>query len=196
MESFRLAEQSYSNWPLRENLTMTLNASFIDDDSYYAGQLLEIWFRPSVENGLWCPMMDPQNELNKLIMDFEQQVISPERWHHREHLLVATWYLINFDFEIALGKIRNGIQKLNAANGTLQTPNSGYHESITTFLAYKIKQRLVSFPEHFSIYEKIDVIEDEFKDFKKIVLEFYSRELINSWVARTQWVKPDLKPLV
>ena len=46
---------------------------------------------------------------------------------------MALWYATRLPYEAALGAMRDGILRLNAAHGVATTPTRGYHETITRF---------------------------------------------------------------
>ena len=134
-------------------------------------------------------------EIEILIAAFEDTSLSHERWHHREHLIVAYWYVTHFDEKQALEKLRSGIMKFNAANDIRQTAMGGYHDTLTIFLAKKIRQFLKNLGESYIHADRLAKLLLSFADFKGITKEHYSEKLINSRRARMGWVEPDLKPL-
>jgi hypothetical protein len=137
-----------------------------------------------------------ETEYQKFICDFETGTLSKDEWHHPEHVAVAFWYLINFDEKTAVDKIRAGIQNLNSKYGVQQTPTGGYHETWTIFFAKMLRLHIEQ-----KLDRKCDLIQQMngaiqyLKDFREVTRQYYSRELIMSWEARTSWKEPDLKPL-
>ena len=76
-------------------------------------------------------LTDP--EIQSIIGSFEHGTLPKEDWHHREHLIVAYWYLEKFPKDEATFKIKIGINNYNRLNGIQQTPSGGYHETLTVF---------------------------------------------------------------
>lgn len=67
----------------------------------------------------------------ELLRRFEAQAFTNDAWTHRLHVRIGYLYLVAHPFDVALGKVRSGIQALNAANQVPDTPTRGYHETIT-----------------------------------------------------------------
>lgn len=132
---------------------------------------------------------DSESELEVLWAAFEDARIPRHAWTHREHLVVATLFLLQ---QRGLDEIRAGIQHLNEANGVPQTPTGGYHETITVVWTKLIAARLTERP----LANPLDAVNDVLEAFgdKDFLLGYYSRERIMSAEARYGWVEPDLKP--
>lgn len=65
------------------------------------------------------------------LAEFEAAAIPSQRWSHRAHIRMAFLYLRDWPFPDALARIRSGILSLNRANNVQDTPESGYHETVT-----------------------------------------------------------------
>ena len=128
-------------------------------------------------------------ELDALCRAFEEARIPRECWLHREHVAVATLFLLQ---QRGIDDIRSGIQKLNAANGVETTPVMGYHETITRFWAHLIGHRLTTLEG--SRLEKVNAVLTEFSR-KMMLFDYYSYDRAMSVEARATWVEPDLKSL-
>jgi hypothetical protein len=108
--------------------------------------------------------------------------------------VTALWYLVHYGSEEGGERVRIGIKRLNAANGVPQTPDGGYHETITCFYLWAIARHIHNAPPGTAIADLATTLVDAWGD-KKRPLEYYSRERLFSWEARTGWVEPDLKKL-
>lgn len=58
----------------------------------------------------------------ELLRVFEECSLPRDQWTHRCHVKVAYLYLRQFPYDQALLKIRNGIQKYNAAKLVFEGP--------------------------------------------------------------------------
>src|SRR4051812_15600223 len=67
-------------------------------------------------------------ELDALLVSFRAAAIPNDEWTHRDHLAIAALFIGE---GLGLEEVREGIQRLNAANGIEQTLERGYHETIT-----------------------------------------------------------------
>jgi hypothetical protein len=90
--------------------------------------------------------------------------------------------------------MRTGIKRLNAVNGVAQTRDSGYHETITCFYLWVIGRHVRDARPATSLPELASALVATWGD-KNRPLEYYSRERLFSWEARTGWVEPDLKAM-
>lgn len=136
----------------------------------------------------------PAHEIASLVGEFEACTLARERWTHEAHLTVALWYLARHAEAEATALIREGIKRYNHACGVAQTPTGGYHETITLFYVRVIRCYLASARSGAEPAELVSGLLAEYGD-KSLPLEYYSRERLLSWTARTSWVAPDLKSL-
>ena len=128
-----------------------------------------------------------ESELEELLVAFDEARIPRHLWTHREHLAVATIYLLQ---QRGLDEIRTGIQRLNEANGVPMTPTGGYHETITQVWMRLIGNRLGN-QGSTSRLDSVNDALDAFGD-RDYLLAYYSREVLMSIEARNGWVDPDL----
>lgn len=134
-------------------------------------------------------------EIEEIVAQFEACRLPFAQWTHHAHLTVGCWYLIHYPLDEATERIREGIQRYNLANGVLQTPTGGYHESITRFFIWAIGRYLDETPAELCVVERVNgLLRSRYGD-RKFPLEFYTRERLFSWEARTGWEEPDLRAL-
>jgi hypothetical protein len=133
-------------------------------------------------------------EVESLVREFEACTLPRSEWTHQAHLTVALWYLAHCSGREATARIRNGIKRYNAANGVQMTKDSGYHETITLFWICVISKYLLLADAGCSFVELANGMLARFAD-GRYPFEYYSRELLMSWRARSSWIEPDLKPL-
>ncbi|HEY9296919.1 MAG TPA: hypothetical protein VIQ31_11195 [Phormidium sp.] len=131
------------------------------------------------------------DEIKTLIAAFENCTFPKIEWTHPAHLIVALWYLTHYSETEATNYIRNGIQKYNSAMGIKTTKDSGYHETLTLFWI-RIVSQFLSIHPHRDILDLANRLAQNYAN-KNLPFEYYSRDLLMSWSARTNWVEPDLK---
>jgi len=85
-----------------------------------------------------------KTEYESLISEFESSTMPKSKWHHPQHVAVAIWYLDNLSLDKAIEKVCEGIKKLNAAHGVVQTKESGYHETWTIFFLKVLKNFMMT----------------------------------------------------
>jgi hypothetical protein len=136
-------------------------------------------------------MPDGSHDEN-FLKTFEDCTLPFADWRHRAHLKVAYLYLRELPFADALMKVRANIKRYNAATNTPEGLERGYHETITISW-----MRLV----HFALVERGPAAdaeeflqrETQFLN-KDALLKFYSRDQLISWLAKTEFVEPDIAP--
>ena len=141
-------------------------------------------------------MITNLQEYQDLIQRFEHSDLTLDSWHHKEHVAVAVWYLINYSEDEAIDKLRKGIVSLNEQLGIEQTLTSGYHETWTIFFTKMLNRHMANLADQG--LDEVKVMNkciEYLRDFKDVSRQYYSKELILSWEARKGWYPPDLKEL-
>jgi hypothetical protein len=133
-------------------------------------------------------------EVTRLVSEFEACTLARERWTHEAHLRVALWYLARHEVGEATRLIREGIKRYNQACGVVQTETGRYHETITLFYVRIISRYLKGARAGASFAELVAGLLPACGD-RALPFEYYSRERLLSWAARTGWVEPDLKAI-
>lgn len=129
-----------------------------------------------------------ENELLSVVESFERGTISRDAWGHAEHLIVASFYLSENDFDAAHGKMRDGIFNLLNAFKVDLTKEMPYHETMTTFWMRTVED----FRKTKIGYSEFEICDELTKSFDKdYPLKFYSRELLFSDEARKEFVEAD-----
>jgi hypothetical protein len=132
--------------------------------------------------------------IRELADAFERAEVSPDAWTHEAHLVVSLWLLQLYGPEEGGERVRAGIQRLNAAHGVPQTPDRGYHETITRFYLWAIRRHLRDAPPDSSLTDLAATLVAVWGD-RNRPFEYYSRERLMSRDARTGWVEPDLREM-
>ncbi len=135
-----------------------------------------------------------QDEIEAIILAFEDSTLPRSQWTHSAHLTVALWYLARHPKTVATRIIREGIQRYNAAMKISQTKESGYHETTTLFWVEAVDRFLTEQPDHRSMLSRTNALLQRY-DNPGLIFQYYSRDRLMSWEARTNWLEPDLKPL-
>lgn len=134
-------------------------------------------------------------DIADLVRCFESGELARIRWTHHAHLIIGLWYISRFERSEAIELIRCGIKKHNASVGTIDSPTSGYHETITLAWAAIIRGYLEESvnkdPESFERYEEMIRSSSN----PSTLFRYYSRDLLMSIEARGAWVEPDIMPL-
>jgi hypothetical protein len=130
---------------------------------------------------------------NELLKQFEGCTLPREDWVHRTHIRVAYLYLIRHPLDVAVEKMRSGIQRYNAAVGVVDGLHSGYHETVTQAWMRLVA---VTIREQGRGKDSEDFCQQQPQLLQRSALRFfYSRERIMSPTARHSFVEADLTPL-
>lgn len=124
---------------------------------------------------------------------FESCTLPFEQWNHRAHVRVAFLYATAHDDETATDRMRLGVRAYNKVNQVPESLEQGYHETVTQAFMYLICQA-VEATRHKPTFEAFAEAWPELFD-KRVLLQFYSRDRINSFEAKSSFVEPDLMPL-
>jgi hypothetical protein len=134
-------------------------------------------------------------EVERLVSAFETASISPADWKHRDHVAVATWYLLTRPGEAAaVDAMSESLKRFALMHGIKPSPGRGYHETLTVFWMKVINRYLETTNLDCSLIDLINGVVERFAD-KGLSLEYYSRALLDTSEARSGFIEPDLKSL-
>lgn len=136
----------------------------------------------------------PLPAIEKLVRSFERQALPAEGWTHEAHLKVALWYLFQEGEDAALSRMRTGIIAFNQGQGNRNTPDEGYHETLTLFWI-RVLSRFMNAQPQLNYEDALSLLLSSPEGDSKYPGAFYSKGLLQSVRARARWVEPDLKPL-
>ena len=131
-------------------------------------------------------------EMRALVDSFDRCTLPREQWNHRAHLVYALVKLL--DDEDGGEAIRAGILRYAAAQGIAQTLEGGYHESITRFYIAIVRRFIAETDVNRPLPVLVEELMNRFGD-RQLPFQYYSKQRLMSWQARTEWVEPDLQPL-
>jgi len=99
--------------------------------------------------------MNSEREIENVVRAFESCETGADDFKHKDHLVVAVWYIHNLGREEALERMRTGlIRFLTHYEGNTQK----YSEEITRFWVERVDQRLNELGSEMSLVEKCNVI--------------------------------------
>ena len=128
--------------------------------------------------------------LVELVARFEDATLPRAEWTHEAHLGVAL-VLCRMDEETALERMREGIQRFNAATGVLDGPFSGYHETLTVFWIRAVSAFARDNPGELD--EVFSRLLGAWSN-PKAPLRFYSKRALMNPTARARLLEPDGRP--
>ena len=96
-----------------------------------------------------------EHEIENVVRAFETCETGKDDFKHRDHLVVAIWYLHTMDQPAALDRMRTGLIRFLEFHGV---GTGVYSESVTVFWIERIAQRLSEFDEEVSLVERCNQI--------------------------------------
>jgi hypothetical protein len=130
---------------------------------------------------------------DELWLAFRDRALPHSEWTHRAHIRVAWLHLERYELDEAHLRMRIGIVRLNAFHGLEETPERGYHETLTRVWLCGVaaaRSRDESSRDSVAFCERHPDLLD-----KQFPLRFYSRDRLMSLRARALFVEPDLEQL-
>jgi hypothetical protein len=100
-------------------------------------------------------MYDSEEEIERLVRDFESCAIAKTDFHHREHLTVAVWYLQTLSRAEAVDRMRAGLLRFIEHHGV--DPKK-YSEEVTVFWVDAVASRLEGMGSETQLLEKVNQI--------------------------------------
>jgi hypothetical protein len=137
------------------------------------------------------PAVDPA----ALASRFTALTLPKDEWTHAAHLTVGAWHVDRHGPAEALARLRDGIRRLNESHGNVNTPTSGYHETITAAYVTLLGAFLQSCAPSLPLVARVERLLASPLAGRDMLFTFYSRDRLLSVEARAQWVEPDLAPL-
>jgi L-amino acid N-acyltransferase YncA len=125
-----------------------------------------------------------------LWLAFHERTLPASQWTHVAHVRIAWMHLARYGVDEAHLRMRVGIIRLNAAHGLVETPDRGYHETITrAWLVIVGAARARNACTDSRAFIAAHALG------RDTPLRYYSRERLFSLQARTTLVAPDIAEL-
>jgi GNAT superfamily N-acetyltransferase len=145
--------------------------------------------RPAASGGIAGELDD-----DALWIAFHERTLPAAQWTHVAHVRMAWMYLARYPLDEAHLRMRVGIIRLNAAHGLVETPQRGYHETLTrAWLRLIAAARTRSLPAPAGTDSRAFLAAHGLD--RETPLRHYSRERLFSLEARVRFVEPDLAEL-
>ncbi len=144
-----------------------------------------------------------------LLTAFRDLTLPSAAWTHRAHVRVGALHLVEAAsnvgatatstddvVDVAHVLSRVGIIRLNASHALVETPERGYHETITRAWLVRIRRAIATHHAHAPFVSTFHLLERAPELLQsQLLLQHYSRERLLSLQARASWLPPDLAQL-
>jgi len=104
-------------------------------------------------------MYDSEEEIERLVRDFESCAIAAADFHHREHLVVAVWYLQTLSPSDVVARMRSALLRFLEHHGV--DPKK-YSEEVTVFWVDAIARQLEGIGSETQLVDKTNQIISRF----------------------------------
>ncbi|SJZ33776.1 hypothetical protein SAMN02745126_00476 [Enhydrobacter aerosaccus] len=122
---------------------------------------------------------------------FLARTFPPSRYHHREHLIMATYLLVRYPERDWRAELPDLIRRYNVASGGVNDDTRGYHHTMTmAFLT--LVEGVLAGVGHEDVVSACNAVLTSVAAERNVLLRFWSRELLFSRDARLGWVEPDI----
>lgn len=130
---------------------------------------------------------------DEFIAAFESCRVESGCWTHRAHVRMAWNYLRTCSFDQALGRIRDGLNRLNAKHGVPDALDRGYHETMTRAWLHIVAATMT---KHGPADSSIAFCNAQPHLLIRTLLRlYYTQDRIMSAEAKARFVEPDIAPL-
>ncbi len=127
--------------------------------------------------------------IQALVHGFQERTLPKEEWTHEAHLVTAIWYHVNYSALESICYLRSGIIAYNISVGGKNTPQDGYHETMTLFWCKTIHQ-FVEDNRKLSLVGMVEKFLNSEMARKEYPMRFYTRERLFSLEARAKFINP------
>jgi hypothetical protein len=152
------------------------------------------WRRASFALALDYPFLACEKTLEAFVADWRSGVLPKKAWTHAAHVGVTGYYAFENSPEAVVTEMKRGILDFNAATGTVNGPDCGYHETLTQFWSDTIS-RFVRSSAPASRLEAVVCAVRRFGEDRDLASLYYSFDVVRDRRARREWVRPDREPL-
>jgi hypothetical protein len=122
------------------------------------------------------------------IATFERGGFGADDFPHEAHVRMAWLYVTRLGPEAAIDRAARGIRALAKANGTPTL----YHDTVTRAWVYVVAAAVAAAPS--ATFEGFLARNPQLLD-RRLLLEYYSPDVLSSAQARAGWIAPDLAPI-
>jgi hypothetical protein len=133
-------------------------------------------------------------DIANLIEGFTTRTLPAAHWTHEAHLITGLWFNYNCSELETICYLRSGIISYNIDSGGENTPERGYHETLTLFWC-RVLNSFVKNNKGLTLVELCDKFLKTEWSSKELPLKYYTQQVLFSLQARAIWVPPNLRNL-
>ena len=151
------------------------------------------WRRATFPLRLDYPFLECAQTLETFVRDWHAGTLAKNAWTHAAHVAVTGYHAFNSTSARVFAEMKRGILHFNQCTGTVNGPDSGYHETLTHFWSDTISHFVGAAKPQSRLDAAICAVRrfGEDRDFATL---FYSFDVLRDQRARREVVLPDLQP--
>lgn len=111
---------------------------------------------------------------------------------HAVHVAACAWLTFEYSGDELAGAMKAELLRFNAAVGTPNSPDRGYHETLTRFWCVLVEQAVVGQKTRLEAARHAVGI---YGEDRKASDRYYSFDVLKNRLARREWIAPDVRPL-
>jgi hypothetical protein len=138
--------------------------------------------------------LESEVALRKFVADWEACALPASAWTHSAHVAVAAYYACEHPAEECYRRMKSGILRFNGCTGVVNTPDRGYHETLTRFWSKAIADFVSQSVGSDATSSRLAMARAAVKEFddRQCWRRYYSFDVLRSREARREWIPPDL----
>jgi flavin reductase (DIM6/NTAB) family NADH-FMN oxidoreductase RutF len=159
----------------------------------HGGAPLICWRRAFFGLRLEYPFLADEEALQTFIHDWQMGVLSSAAWTHSAHIAATAYHAVECNPEELFAVMKRGIINFNNCVGTVNGPDSGYHEPLTRFWS----QVIAHFARKGRFNSRLEAAREAVRVFgedRDLYTMYYSFDVARDQHARREWVPPDRQP--
>jgi hypothetical protein len=146
-----------------------------------------------VSSGSRHPFLESEAALEEFITRWRRGALPKQAWTHAAHIAAAAYFAFDHASEALFFAMKAGILHHNNSVGTLNTEDSGYHETLTRFWCATVGE-LVRSGRFACRLDAVREAVERFGEDRNFHRAFYSFDVVSDRRARRDWILPDRGP--
>jgi hypothetical protein len=136
------------------------------------------------------PFLASPAVLDAFVADWRAGRLSRAAWTHAAHVAACAYHAVGRDADAVFAIMKPGIQAFNRSVGVIDTPTSGYHDTLTRLwsvvITHHVQVRGAATP-----WDAAREAVARFGEDRDLPRRCYSFDVVTDGRARAEWVPPD-----
>ncbi len=141
---------------------------------------------------LECTFLIDSPALESFIGKWLDGTLPGPEFTHAGHLAACAWLAFDYQGEELAEAMKAELIRFNAAVGTPNSPDRGYHETLTRFWCALVEEAIAGQSTRLEAARHAVSV---FGEDRNATDRYYSFNVLKSRLARQEWIEPDVHPL-